>query len=64
MSLVYINTLRIQRVLQEPGWANRLTAEDRRTLTPRLLGHINSYGLLRLDMNVRLAIEETAVAAQ
>jgi hypothetical protein len=52
VSLVYINTLRIQRVLQEPGWANRLTAEDRRALTPRLWGHINPHGLFRLDMNV------------
>src|SRR3954471_16298012 len=30
VSLVYINTLMIQRVLAEPSWAHRLTTEDRR----------------------------------
>lgn len=38
---LYINTLMIQRVLREPGWADRLTAEDRRALTPLLWGHVN-----------------------
>jgi hypothetical protein len=34
ISLVYINTLMIQRVLAEPAWSGRLTAEDLRALTP------------------------------
>jgi TnpA family transposase len=34
MALVYVNTLVIQRVLEEPGWCGRLTSEDLRCLTP------------------------------
>ena len=64
VSLVYINTLMIQRVLAEPGWANRLTAEDHRALTPLVWGHVNPYGLFRLDMNARLVIEKTETARQ
>ena len=33
-SLVYVNTRMMQSVLAEPDWANRLTAEDYRGLTP------------------------------
>ena len=32
-SMVYINTLMIQRVLREPEWENRLLPEDLRALT-------------------------------
>ena len=64
VSLVYINTLMIQRVLQDPGWAGRLTAEDRRALTPLLWGHVNPYGLFQLDMNARLPIERAAAVGQ
>ena len=55
--LVYINTLMIQRVLSEPSWFGQLTAEDQRALTPLIWAHVNPYGLFRLDMNKRLAIE-------
>lgn len=64
VSLVYINTLMIQRVLQETAWTDRLTAEDRRALTPLLWGHVNPYGLFRLDMSARLAIDKRNAAAQ
>ena len=64
VSLVYINTLMIQSVLSDPGWADRLTVEDRRALTPLLWAHINPYGLFRLDMNARLLIENTDAAGQ
>jgi hypothetical protein len=47
----------IQRVLSESAWADRMTAEDKRGLTPLVWGHVNPYGLFRLDMNTRLAIE-------
>ena len=33
-SLVYINTLMIQRVLGEPSWQGSLGLEDQRALTP------------------------------
>jgi hypothetical protein len=57
ISLVYINTLMIQRVLAEPAWSGRLTAEDLRGLTPLIYGHVNPYGIFRLDMNARLPID-------
>ena len=63
VSLVYINTLMIQRVLSESAWADRMTAEDKRGLTPLVWGHVNPYGLFLLDMNTRLAIETAEVVA-
>jgi len=33
-ALVYLNTLMLQRVLSEAGWATRVTVEDLRALTP------------------------------
>src|SRR5215210_7979286 len=62
LCLVYINTLLIQRVLAEPGWAARLTVEDLRALTPLVYANVNPYGLIRLDMAQRLLIEDEAAA--
>jgi hypothetical protein len=64
VSLVYINTIMIQCMLDSPAWANRLTEEDRRALSPLLWGHINPYGLFRLDMTTRLAIEMAETAGR
>jgi TnpA family transposase len=57
ISLVYVNTLMIQRVLSEPSWAGKLAAEDLRALTPLIYGHVNPYGEFHLDMDVRLQID-------
>jgi Tn3 transposase DDE domain len=57
ISLVYVNTLMIQRVLSEPSWSKKLTAEDLRALTPLIYGHVNPYGIFRLDMDTRLSID-------
>jgi TnpA family transposase len=57
ISMVYINTLMIQRVLAEPAWARRLTKEDKRGLTPLIYGHVNPYGLFPLDMNTRIPLD-------
>jgi TnpA family transposase len=57
ISMVYINTLMIQRVLREPEWQRRFTANDWRGLSPLVFTHINPYGTFRLDMNTRLPIE-------
>jgi TnpA family transposase len=58
ISLVYVNTLLLQRVLTESDWAERLTVEDRRALTPLLYGNVNPYGVIRLDMHQRLPLED------
>jgi TnpA family transposase len=55
-SMVYINTLMMQQVLDRPHWANRLTKLDFRAITPLIWEHINPYGRYELDMNSRLAL--------
>lgn len=54
MALVYVNTLMIQRVLEEPAWRGRLAPEDRRGLTPLIFSHVNPYGTFELDMDQRI----------
>jgi TnpA family transposase len=55
-SLVYVNTLMLQEVLGEPGWAGMLTPTDRRGLTPLFWEHVRPYGEVRLDLGSRLSI--------
>ena len=47
----------IQQILSEPEWANTLTAEDLRALTPLVYTHVNLYGAFNLNLNERLLIE-------
>ena len=56
--LVYINTLMIQKVLSEKQWFERMQAEDLRALTPLIWGHVNPYGIFRLDMSERLQLDQ------
>ena len=49
--MVYVNTLMIQGVLADPSWTARLKKEDIRVVTPLIHGHVNPYGIFRLDMN-------------
>jgi TnpA family transposase len=60
LSLVYVNTLMIQSVMQEPPWRKRLTPEDRRGLTPLFYVHVNPYGRFDLDMDARLPLDRAA----
>ena len=60
-AMVYINTLMIQRVLSEPAWMGRMTAEDFRGLMPLIYGHISPYGTFVLDMASRLNIEPPVI---
>ena len=55
-SMIYINTLMIQQVLNEPGWSERMTPRDLGALSPLITQHINSYGRFELDMETRLPI--------
>ena len=54
--MVFVNTLMIQRVLGDPIWAARMGPAERRGLTPLAWGHVNPYGLFRLDMTTRLPL--------
>jgi hypothetical protein len=44
----------IQDLLAEPEWADVLTLEDRRGLTPLFWSHVLPYGEVKLDMDSRL----------
>ncbi len=46
----------LQGVLAEDDWAELLTAEDRRGLTPLFWQHVLPYGEVKLDMTTRLSI--------
>ena len=50
-ALVHVNTLLMQRVLDEPARAAELTDADRRALSPLYWSHVNPYGTFRLDMD-------------
>ena len=56
-SLVYINTLLLQNVLEEPAWRMKMTPADWRGMTPLFFHHVNPYGSFDLNMNRRLRIE-------
>ncbi|MEU4726166.1 Tn3 family transposase [Nonomuraea dietziae] len=58
--LVYVNTLLLQAVLPTRPGAERLTAEDRRGLSPLFWSHINPYGRFHLDMDKRLDLSGVA----
>jgi hypothetical protein len=51
-SMVFINTLILQQILEKPEWACKLTP----ALNPLIWEHINPYGRFELDMNTRLPL--------
>jgi hypothetical protein len=55
-AVAYVNTLLVQDVLAEPAWADALTAEDRRGLTPLFWTHVAPYGEVKFNMTKRLAL--------
>ncbi len=61
-ALVHINTILIQRVLSELEWADRLSHDDRRGLTPLFWSNINPYGTFSLDMTQRLDLDRGPAA--
>jgi TnpA family transposase len=63
-ALVYVNTLMIQDLLAEPEWADVLTSEDRRGLTPLFWSHVLPYGEVKLNMDTRLHLGTRAVGDQ
>jgi len=62
-SLVYINTLMLQRVLTEPAWMAGMTTDDLRGLTPLIYTHVNPYGTFSMDLAERLALDPAEEAA-
>ena len=60
--LVYVNTLMLQKILAEPSWLNRMTADDHRGLTPALYSHVNPYGKLDPDLSRRIDFDRRMAA--
>jgi hypothetical protein len=56
-ALVHINTLLLQRVLEDPAWSGRLTDADRRAITPLFSSNINPYGRFELRMDQHLDLD-------
>ena len=56
-ALVYVNTLMLQDILDEPAWADILAPADRRGLTPLFWMHVLPYGEINLDMTSRLDLD-------
>ena len=52
--LVYVNTLMLQRVLEEPEWLKRMTEADMRGLNPLVYLHVTPYGRFDLDLEQRI----------
>ena len=62
-SLVYVNTLMIQEILDDPAGAITLGPEDLRGLSPLLWSHVNPYGVFRLDLESASPSPDSHVAA-
>lgn len=54
--MVYINTIKIQKVIKEQGWLKKLATEDLRALSPLIYNHITPYGKFNVDLDKRLPI--------
>ena len=54
LSMVYINTLMVQQIIEENSLLDILTPEDLRAITPLIYEHINPYGLIYLDFTKRI----------
>ena len=47
----------IQQILQQSDWLSRMTAEDKRAMSPLLTEHINPYGIFIVNFQERLALD-------
>ena len=54
--LVYINTLMIQDVLDDPTTTITLGPIDLRALHPLMWSHVTPYGIFDVDLEQRLAL--------
>ncbi|MGH9223222.1 MAG: Tn3 family transposase, partial [Acidimicrobiales bacterium] len=61
-ALVHVNTLLVQEVLKDPVWADRLSDDDRRALSPLFWSHVNPYGRFDLDMTAHLDLRAGAAS--
>ena len=48
--LILINTLLLERTIEQRNMLEELSPEDMRALTPLFYGHVNPYGLFELNL--------------
>jgi TnpA family transposase len=48
--LILINTLLLERTIEQRNMLEEMSPEDMRALTPLFYGHVNPYGLFELDL--------------
>lgn len=49
--LMLINTILVERTIEQQGMLDRLSTEDLRALTPLFYEHINPYGIFAIDLD-------------
>lgn len=57
-SMLYINTLLVEELLEDSYFTKQLSKEDYRALTALFYLHINPYGAFELDLSKRLKIQK------
>jgi Tn3 transposase DDE domain len=60
-SLVHINTLLLQAVLEVPEFHDSIGPNEKRRLTPLFWTHINPYGRFQLDRTTHLNLNQESV---
>jgi len=55
--MIYVNTLKLQRVLAQPHWGQKLGPRDLSALTPLIWEHVNPSGRSELDMKARIPLD-------
>ncbi|MFI9638466.1 Tn3 family transposase [Micromonospora sp. NPDC051925] len=61
-ALVLVNIRMVDRVLDDPDWAGRLTEHDRRGLTPLFWSNVALHGTFTLDLDKRLDYDRRPAA--
>jgi len=56
--MIYVNTHMFQAVLAEPEWAERMTPDDHRGITPLIYSHVNPYGVFDVNLENRISYSE------
>lgn len=56
VSMVYVNTLMIQKILSEKRWRMAMGPRDYQALSPLIYAHVNPYGFFELDMSSRIPL--------
>ncbi len=56
-SMININNLMLQQVLEAPRWSERMTEADWRGLPPLFYEHVTPYGSFNLDLKTRLPLK-------